>query len=522
MNNAELTIPLAPEEARRGLRGLEREALRVTPDGRIARTPHPEALGSTLTHPQITTDFSEALPEFVTAPHESNAAVLDELAAIQAFTVRHIGDEMLWMTSMPCFIDSPETIPIADFGSSNSGRMKHLYRVGLDHRYGRAMQAIAGVHFNYSFPEALWEPLLAARGEKDSREARDAAWMHLVRNVQRHGWLLVWLFGASPAVCPSFTRQPPSWLAPLENGTLAAPHATSLRLSDIGYKNRRQAALHVCTNTLDNYIADLSRALTTEEPVYAQIGIRDGDDWHQLSTAILQIENEYYGLVRPKRQSERGERPTLALANEGVRYVEVRALDIDPATPNGISAGTMDFLEVFLWFCLLADSPPLATGEHLEIDSNARNVAVSGRKPGLRLCREADCISLGDWAREIVSAMQPLAAHLDEGLSGTPYSGAVHDAAGTIAQPERSPSAQTLSQIQANPGGFMAWALERSREHNATLRRAQLAPATHEHFLAAAKDSIARRAELEAANHESFEAFLARYYEGIPVAGWPV
>ncbi len=515
MNTFAASIPIAPEAARRGLRGLEREALRVTPDGRIAQTPHPPLLGSALTHPQITTDFSEALPEFVTAPHPSPEEALSELAAIEAFAARNIGDELLWMTSMPCFLDDPATIPIAEYGRSNSGRMKHLYRVGLVHRYGRAMQAIAGVHFNYSFPEVLWEPLLAARGETNQRETRDEAWMGLVRNVQRHGWLLAYLFGASPAVCPSFTHAPPRWLKPLANGTLAARNATTLRLSDIGYKNRSQAALRVSTDSLAEYIADLTRALATEEPAYAAIGTRDGADWLQLSTAILQIENEYYGLVRPKHPPRRGERPSLTLARDGVRYVEIRALDLDPATPLGISAETMRFVEAFLWFCLLAASPPLTTGEHLEVDSNLRNVAVRGREPGLRLCRRGVCIPLQAWADEIVAAMAPIAAHLDRGLSEAPYAATLARAKTCVAHPELTPSARTLDEIEAAPGGFMGWALARARKHSESLRAMPLDAQTLAHFEAAAHDSIARQSAMEAANTESFEDYLARYYAGI-------
>ncbi len=513
-------IPIAPEEARRGRRGLEREALRVTPECRIARTPHPAALGSALTHPQITTDFSEALPEFVTSPHATTAATLAELEKVEAFVARNIGDELLWMTSMPCFLDDPDSIPVARYGSSNSGRMKHLYRVGLVHRYGRAMQVIAGVHFNYSFPEALWEPLLAARGKASTREARDAAWMGLIRNVQRHGWLLAYLFGASPAACPSFTRAPPRWLAPLENGALAARFGTSLRLSDIGYTNRSQAALRISTNSLDEYLADLARALATEEPAYAAIGLRDGGEWRQLSTAILQIENEYYGLVRPKRQPRRGERPSITLAREGVRYVEVRALDIDPTTPLGIKAETMTFLELFLWFALLAPSPPLTGGEHLEADSNLRNVAVRGREPGgLRLCHHGECVSLEAWAGEIAAAMAPIAEYLDRGLADAPHAEALNRARERIADPTVTPSARVLTEIDSEPRGFMAWALDRARTHNKTLRKFPLNTQTLRRFEAAARASIARQGELEAADNEPFEAYLARYYAGIPRIG---
>ncbi|MGH8127332.1 MAG: glutamate--cysteine ligase [Gammaproteobacteria bacterium] len=508
-------IPVAPELARQGLRGLEREALRVTPDGHIAQTPHPLALGSALTHPTITTDFSEALPEFVTAPHTSTTDTLGELNAIEAFAARNLGEELLWMTSMPCFIDAPDTIPIAEYGSSNTGRMKHLYRVGLDHRYGRAMQVIAGVHFNYSFPDALWAPLLASRGQEVTREARDAAWMGLVRNVQRHGWLLAYLFGASPAVCPSFMQRPPCWLKPLANGTLAAPHATSLRLSDIGYKNRSQDALVISTNTLAEYVADLSRAMATEEPAYAAIGVHDKDDWRQLSTGILQIENEYYGLVRPKCRPRSGERPSLTLARDGIRYAEVRALDIDPTTPLGIRAETMDFLELFMWFCLLAPSPPLSAGDHLEIDYNQRNVAVRGREPGLQLRRAGQCVALDAWGLEIVSAMAPFAEHLDHGLDTATYARALTDAETRLHDSALTPSARALQAIEAMPGGFMVWALEQARTHTQTLRTQTLDQATGKRYAETARDSLDRQRKLEAAPQEPFAEFLAGYYAGV-------
>ncbi|MGH8225595.1 MAG: glutamate--cysteine ligase [Gammaproteobacteria bacterium] len=512
------TLPIAPELARGGLRGLEREALRVTPDGRIAQTPHPEALGSALTHPSITTDFSEALPEFVTAPHESVAAALEELGEIEAFAARGIGDELLWMTSMPCFIDDPATIPVARYGSSNSGRMKHLYRIGLVHRYGAAMQVIAGVHYNYSFPEALWEPLFATRGKAATREERDAAWMGVVRNVQRHGWLLLYLFGASPAICPSFTDSPPRWLKPLANGSLAAPFGTSLRLSDIGYKNRSQAALTVSTNSLAAYVADLSRALAVEEPAYAAIGLRDGDEWRQLSTGILQIENEYYGLVRPKNRPRHSERPTATLTREGVRYVEVRALDIDPATPLGISAETMNFLELFLWFCLLAPSPALDATDHMEIAYNHRNVAVRGREPSLKLRRAGGCATLADWGREIIEALAPLAAQLDRGLADRPYAQALAIAAERVDDPQSTPSARVLEEIRAMPSGFMAWALERARRHTETLRTMPLAGETLERLAGLARESLAAQQDLEAKEKEPFETYLARYYASGPQA----
>ncbi len=505
-----------PAEARSGLRGLERESLRVSPDGRIAQTPHPSALGSPLTHEKITTDFSEALLEFVTPPRTETTAVLAELTDLEAFAAQAMGDELLWMTSMPCFIDDPDTIPIGRYGRSNAGRMKYLYRMGLAARYGSAMQAIAGVHFNFSFPEALWEPLLAAREMPDGRSGRDALWMGLIRNVQRLGWALLYLFGASPASCPSFTRERPSWLGQLRNGSLAAPHGTSLRLSDIGYKNRSQAYLNVSTNSLKEWVADLSRALFTEEPAFAAIGVRNGEDWHQLSTGILQIENEYYGLIRPKSRPRLTERPTAALLRDGVRYVELRALDIDPQSPLGIAPGTMAFLETFLWYCLLEPSPPLTPSNQLEISYNQRNVAIRGREPGLQLRRNSGYQLLPEWGRSLVESLWPVAEHLDNGLDDHPHTQAVRQATACFEDPALTPSAKTLQEIRDTREGFLHWALGVSRRHTEALRECPLAQATRARLEATAHESLRRQADMEASDTEPFDVYLEHYYASGP------
>ena len=136
--------------------GLEKESLRVLPEGGIAQTPHPVAWGSPLTHPMITTDFSEALAELVTPPCESVTEVIQSLDDIQNFIYRSLDNEILWATSMPCVVAGETSIPLAKYGSSNAAQMKTAYRRGLGLRYGRAMQVIAGVHFNYSFSDEFW------------------------------------------------------------------------------------------------------------------------------------------------------------------------------------------------------------------------------------------------------------------------------------------------------------------------------------------------------------------------------
>ena len=150
-----------PRVLQGGLKGVEKESLRVSPDGYIEQSEHPRELGSTLTHEHITTDYSEALIELVTPPFRESWELLQYLCDLHQFVYRHLGEQLLWATSMPCIIDGDPSIPIARYGRSNIGRMKEAYRRGLGWRYGRMMQAISGVHYNYSFPEHFW-PVLAA------------------------------------------------------------------------------------------------------------------------------------------------------------------------------------------------------------------------------------------------------------------------------------------------------------------------------------------------------------------------
>jgi len=160
-----------PQVLQGGLKGVEKESLRVQPDGQLARTPHPRALGSALTNEHLTTDFSESLIELVTPPFAHTWELLQYLLDLHQFIFSHMGDELLWATSMPGVIESDASIPIAYYGKSNVAQMKSIYRRGLGLRYGRMMQAISGVHFNYSFPAKFWEAYQELRGARERGQA---------------------------------------------------------------------------------------------------------------------------------------------------------------------------------------------------------------------------------------------------------------------------------------------------------------------------------------------------------------
>ncbi len=307
---------------RGGRKGVEKESLRVSPDGAIAQSRHPEALGAPLTNEHITTDFSEALIELVTPPFGETWELLQYLCDLHQFVYRHLQDELLWATSMPSAINGDASIPLAQFGSSNVGTMKTVYRHGLGVRYGRIMQAISGVHFNYSFSPKLWGVLEAVNQSRlPPQDFISEQYFGVLRNYRRYGWLVLYLFGTSPAVSNSFFAGRENTLPALDGDTVYEPFGTSLRMSDIGYRNKNQSTLSVSVNSLAEYVRDLSRAIGTPYPPYQKLGVKVDGVYQQLNANILQIENEYYSFIRPKRIARSGERPTKALhrAGRGIR-----------------------------------------------------------------------------------------------------------------------------------------------------------------------------------------------------------
>ncbi|PWG64642.1 glutamate--cysteine ligase [Spiribacter halobius] len=495
-------------------RGLEKESLRVTSDGHIARTPHPKALGSALTHPSITTDYSEALLEFVTPPYSDTADLLDFLDGLHHYTYHHIGDELLWATSMPCIVGGDSSIPIAEYGCSNVGRMKHVYRRGLDWRYGRAMQAISGIHFNYSLSEDFLAAVQAAEGDRgDFRTFRSELYFRLIRNFQRFGWLVPFLHGASPAICKSFTGGQNLHFQELGAHTFYEPWATSLRMSDIGYKNKAQAALSISYNNLEEYVTSLRRAITTPDPEYQRIGTRVDGEWRQLNTNVLQIENEYYSFVRPKAATRSGEQPTLALRRAGVEYVEIRALDLNPFEPLGVNARQLAFMEILLVYCLLEESPPIDARERGWINANQGLVARQGRDPRLTLHRgDGGRVRLLDWAAELFDAMAGPAELLDEVHGDHRYRDVLAEYRRCAEDPGCTPSARVLAEMQDRGEEFVQFALRVSRAHAAAFRRRELPEDLRQRLAAEARASLEAQREIEAADTLPFEAYLQRYF----------
>lgn len=499
MNGITQAIEALSQQRIQGMRrGVEKESLRALPGGGVAMTPHPQALGSALTHPRITTDFCESQVELITGVHADVQGCVDELTQIQQVTTRALGEEMLWASSMPCGLPADDQIPIGQYGSSNVGRTKSTYRMGLGYRYGRRMQTISGIHYNWSIPDVSSD-----------------AYFGLIRNFRRNAFLLLYLFGASPAVCSSFVAGRSHQLQSLTDHTMYLPYATSLRMGRLGYQSDAQASLAVSYNSLNGYGDSLQDALTRPYPAYEAIGVQGPDgQYRQLATSLLQIENEFYGSIRPKRVIFPGERPLHALRERGVEYVEVRLMDLDPFETVGISGQTMRFLDVFLLHCLLSESPLDSPAEITALAHNQHRVAERGREPGLMLERGDRMVALQDWAGEILAELRPIAARMDAEHHTHDYGVALAAALHGLHSPQTLPSARVLQAVQdEHNGSFVAFVRAQSAKIKQDMLSAPLEPTIAQRFAQMAQTSWDDQRAVEAADRLPFEAYLKDYLD---------
>ncbi|MGP9677037.1 glutamate--cysteine ligase [Halomonas sp. AOP27-A1-41] len=497
-------------------RGLEKEGLRVDANGHIAQTPHPRALGSKLTHPHITTDYSEALIEYITPVYSQPREALAFLSDLHTFTYQHLDQEWVWPGSMPSRLSGNASVPIADYGSSNVGTMKHVYRKGLDVRYGRIMQAIAGVHYNVSLPDDMWHALRELEGANNIpfNDYRSTRYFGLIRNFRRHSWLLLYLFGASPAVDKSFlpNGNVPEKLKPLNDDTFYAPFATTLRMSDLGYQNKVQAQLKICFNSLSNYVNTLRHAISTPWPDYEKLGVNVEGNWQQLNANILQIENEYYSDIRPKRVAKHNETPSQALEARGVEYIEVRCLDLNPFDPLGVTETQMRFVDTFLMWCLLSDSPWISDDECDRLDDNRRWVVERGRDPELTLIRNGQTTSVSEWGEQIFAELHEVARLLDAVEDDAPHAAALNELAPRLQDPSLTPSAQLLALMKEGNGSLSDTLLGLAKEQSEKLKNTPMLRSREALLDQLIETSHQQQKDIEAADQESFAGFLDTYF----------
>ena len=491
--------------------GIEKESLRIS-QSTISRKQHQESMGSPLCHRYITTDFSEAQLELITPPLIDKKTGLNFLENIHHFVSHKIEDEIIWPFSMPPFIQSDADIPIASYGSSNLALFKIAYRYGLSHRYGRTMQAISGIHFNYSLPEQIWKSSLFTEEKAVSKKLRANIYFRTLRNLHRMNWLILYLFGASPIVAKNFLSNKHKGFQKLDNHAYYLPYATSLRMSDLGYQNINRSNAVISLNSLQEYTFDLKQATTTKCDDFQKIDKETTEDYPQINSNILQIEDEYYAVSRPKSSSVSNQRLTTKLKDAGVDYIELRSLDINPFQRIGIDLDTVHFLEVFFIFCTLNPSPPIEKGEIEEIKHNDLLVATRGREPGLNLSNNRTKISLKNWANQILDEMMSIAGLLDN--KTTDFSSIIRKLSTQVVDPEQTLSALLLNKILTEKMEFQELGTTIGNDYKNYYISLETSKNSDWSLLEKESvDSKKRQLELEQANHQSFEDFVEEYFD---------
>jgi glutamate--cysteine ligase len=498
-------------------RGVEKESLRVNTDARLAQTAHPAPLGSALTHPQITTDYAEALMEFITPVGTEAEATLGVLTDIHQHVYRHLGEELLWPVSMPCTVEAEDDIELARYGNSNLGKMKTLYRLGLKNRYGSLMQVISGVHYNFSMPDRFWPVWQGIKGDRQPlQDFISESYLGLIRNFLRLGWMIPYLFGASPAVDSSFLKNARSTL-PLEalgRKTHYLLKATSLRMSELGYNTKAQDDLAISYNSLTEFVGGLRRAASQPNEAFEKIDVKQLGEYRQLNANTLQNESELYAPIRPKRVTKSGERLSDTLQARGVEYVEVRSLDVNPYAETGIDLEQMYFLDVFLTYCLLKDSPALSRRQQRTSKQNLNKVATCGRDLSLALMDDEKPKSLGTWAEEIFAELAEVARLLDHAYQGENFQESVDFQHQKLTNPELTLSARMLKEMAEQELEFSELAMTLAQRHRRALLDKEYTQIQGSEFAREAVSSWCRQRELEEADTLSFDGFLRLTLDG--------
>ncbi|MDO4427080.1 MAG: glutamate--cysteine ligase [Moraxella sp.] len=497
-------------------RGIEKEGLRMADTGYSAKTPHPHSLGSKLTHPYITTDYSENLLELITPPYKTIDEALEMLTKLHILVHKSLeNNEVMWGLSMPCMLsDKDKDIPLADYGTSNIGKLKTLYRSGLGVRYGRKMQTIAGLHYNFSIGDELFNAWYETTDKAISfAEFKNAKYLALIRNFKRLSPIVLYLTGASPSVCACFVKGKDHNLQPLteQKNSYYAPNATSLRMGKLGYTNSVQKDLDIRYNDLNEYIKGLRGAIRTPFADFTAIGVDDKDgNPIQINDHILQIENEFYSPIRPKQITKSGETPTAALDERGIAYIEFRAIDLDPYSPIGISKTTACFLEILALYCLLTPSAELLPDEEQEIAQNIETIVNNGRDDKVEILVDGQSVNFKEWLLNHLTKMQDIAEIFDKSYQTSDYGNALKQMQSLANNSDLTPSARLIKD-SLEYGSTWRAGKALSDKHRETLLATPISDEDLAHFETIAKASWDEQKSLENQDDVSFYDYVQQY-----------
>ncbi len=493
--------------------GIERETLRADTDGNLSLTEHPKKLGSKLTHTYITTDYSESLLEFITGVHSSTNSLMEELTKLHCYTQAHIGNEVLWPYSMPTALPTNDEIPLAYYGESNVGKLKTLYRKGLGLRYGRAMQTIAGLHYNFSLSNDFWTLLKnETNDDRPLQKIKDDYYFRMIRNFHRYKWILIYLFGASPVVHESFLEDREHSLERLNQNDFWTPKGISLRMGGLGYTSSAQSQIKLCYDELDTYIKTLEEARLTPFKDYEEIGLKNGNEYLQLNSHLLQIDNEFYSTVRPKNISRTRESALMALHYRGVEYIEVRLLDIDPFSSIGISKDRIHFLHMFLIWCLESESPAFNKTSWEESKYNFDQMVLKGRDKDLNLKKDGESILAKDYIGKVLNEISVYTNAFSSFESK--YSISMDQQMRKWEDLEKIPSNQFLANYRGQ--NYLKSGMQLAKQYQADYRR-HMSECQFDEFEKLASDTWKDQAEVEKRDRLSFDDFLKEYFDQIKI-----
>jgi glutamate--cysteine ligase len=414
---------------------------------------------------------------------------------------------------MPCPIDNEEEIPIGNYGMSNSGMIKTIYRKGLSERYGSLMQTIAGLHYNFSFSDEFFNILLSLEENKNEKELKNEVYLHIARNFKRFGWLYFFLYGASPAVCDSFVEKGKHDLERLPGGGLYKPNSTSLRMGDLGYISKAQDDLNISYNTLEDYCLDLENALTTPYKAYQDIGEFVDDKRVQLNTSVIQIENEYYSTIRPKRVCPTGERPVNVLRKEGIEYLELRCVDLDPFSPVGVRRDQLDFMDTLLMYCLLKESPPIGKDEAETIKNNHEKIINNGRDVSQIINLNGDEGTALDFSEKILLELKEISSTLGGSVfkeGKNLWMESIDLQIRKVKNIDETLSGKILNDLLTKNMSFREFGLNLANEHSQYFKTDQ--QYENPFFEEAAKVSLEKQDEIDAQIEPDFESYLKEYF----------
>ncbi|WP_455644764.1 bifunctional glutamate--cysteine ligase GshA/glutathione synthetase GshB [Methanosphaera sp.] len=380
---------LSPEEILAGNFGLEKEGLRITSNGKLALTPHPEIFGKKLENPYITTDFSESQVEIVTPTFHSIDEAYHYLSFIVDIVNTNISDdEYIWNSSLPCIIPPSDKIPLAKYSNSDNGKQAEIYRKNLAKKYGTKKQLISGIHYNFSFTEETIKKLHENYHKNiEYKEFKNQLYLKIVRNYLRYKWLIIYLTGASVGAHETFTTECTKLMNKTdEKNSFYSTEGPSFRNASCGYKNL--LPLYPRYDSINNFISDVNSF------------IEDGS----LSEA-----KELYTQIRLKPKDR--DDVLKSLKQDGILYIEIRTVDINPFDKCGITKLDMNFIHLFIIYLLITDETDYPNWQADGV-INEELTAQSGYRTDTKLIKDGEKITIKEWATEILEKMKEMNTEL--------------------------------------------------------------------------------------------------------------